>query len=164
MAGSRNHYEIAFSSLLCSTGSTAMSVEEIRRPVIAGRELKNFDFLVNGPREVWALDLKGRRGTPWITRTDLFSMLGWQTQFNAKARTGFVFGFFAPAGATFTRGVAALPSSLVSTPAGDYRFCLIDIETAQRLVQPRSRRWGTFGFDWKSFAAAAKPLEGIILP
>ena len=61
MAGARNHYEVAFSSLLSQAGGAAICVDESRRPRFDARELKNFDFLVNGPRHVWALDLKGRR-------------------------------------------------------------------------------------------------------
>lgn len=138
-------------------------MQEHRRPIMAGRELKNFDFLVNGPSRVWALDLKGRRGTPWITRTDLFSMLGWQSLFADRADTGFIFGFFTPLNMR-PRGCGKLAATLVHTPAGDYRFCLLDIAAAQRLARPRSRRWATFGFEWDAFAAAVRPLEGTILP
>src|SRR5438552_3303829 len=110
MAGARNHYEVVFSSLLTISGGDALCVDEARRPRFDARELKNFDYLVNGPRQVWAVDLKGRRGTPWVTRTDLFSMLSWLRHFAAArandTQTGFVFSFFTPAGIKTGRGIA----------------------------------------------------------
>src|SRR5688572_1936685 len=157
MAGERNHYEIAFSSFLHGAGVPALAVEERRRPTLNGLVLKHFDFLVNGATDVWALDLKGRRGTPWLTRTDVFSMLGWQTLLRSKARPGFVFAF--AGGSERLRDLDATP---FSTPGANYRFVLLTLEDAQRLARPRSRKWGTLGFEWRAFCRHARPLEEFI--
>jgi hypothetical protein len=161
MAGDRNHYEMAFSGLLVDAGIQAMAVDETRRPVLNGIELKNFDFLVNGSDAVWALDLKGRRDRPWITRTDLFSMMGWATLLGASARPGFLFSFFRridqPAGRA-----ASLPATVHETPGGVYCFCVLPIEQAQRIARPRSEKWGTFGFEWQAFAGAVLPLDALL--
>jgi hypothetical protein len=161
MAGDKNHYELAFSGLLVDAGVRALAVDEARRPVLNGIELKNFDFLVNGLDAVWALDLKGRRDRPWITRTDMFSMMSWATLLKHSARPAFVFSFFRRAHEAAGR-VAALNATIHETPGGVYRFCVLTIEDAQRIARPRSERWGTFGFEWNAFARSVLPLDAIL--
>lgn len=157
MAGERNHYEIAFSTLLHEAGVTALAVEERRRPTLDGLVLKHFDFLVNGSEFVWALDLKGRRGTPWLTRTDIFSMLGWQQLLRGKARPAFVFAFCGEA-----PRLRELEATEYATPSASYRFALLTLEDAQRLARPRSRKWGTLGFEWRAFRRHIRPLEKLL--
>ena len=161
MAGQRNHYEGAFSGLLLDAGVRAVAVVENRRPVLNGIELKNFDFMVNGLDAVWALELKGRRERPWVTRTDLFSLMGWQRLFQGKAEPAFVFAFLTRHFENPGR-LEHLNATLHETPAGLYRFCLLRVIDAQRLARPRSERWGTFGFEWRAFQRAAEPLETIL--
>lgn len=161
MAGDKNHYERAFSGLLLNAGVQALAVDEARRPVLNGVQLKNFDFLVNGLDSVWALDLKGRRDRPWITRTDLFSMIGWKSLLGPVAESGFAFGFYRPDDRCSVR-LMQLDASVHETPAGVYRFCVLPIAAAQRIARPRSSRWGTFGFDWNAFARAVVPLDAIL--
>ena len=161
MAGDKNHYERAFSGLLAENGIQALAVDETRRPVLSGIELKNFDFLVNGIEAVWALDLKGRRDRPWITRTDLFSMMGWKTLLGEAVQPGFAFAFFhshedAPARLT------QLDATRIETAAGVYHFCVLPVAEAQRIARPRSAKWGTFGFDWNPFARSVRPLDAIL--
>ena len=157
MAGERNHYEIAFSALLHEAGVTALAVEERRRPTLDGLVLKHFDFLVNGLDAVWALDLKGRKGTPWLTRTDIFSMLGWQQLLRGKAQPAFVFAFCG-GGAR----LHDLEATDYFTPSVRYRFTLLSLEDAQRLARPRSKRWGTLGFEWNAFKRHARPLNAFL--
>lgn len=157
MAGERNHYERAFSALLKEQGVKALAVEERRRPAFEGRVLKHFDFLVNGSDKVLAVDLKGRRQTPWITRTDLFSMMGWQNILAGKASLGFLFAFMGEG-----RRLAELPALVWECAGARYHFCLLPLEDAQRLARPRSARWGTFGFEWKAFCRSVRGLEGLI--
>ncbi|MCB9892813.1 MAG: HYExAFE family protein [Planctomycetes bacterium] len=161
MAGDKNHYEMAFSGLLVEAGIRALAVDETRRPVLNGVQLKNFDFLVNGLDAVWALDLKGRRDRPWITRTDLFSMMGWKSLLGPKAEPAFLFAFFTPCHQLAARA-AQLDATLHETPAGSYRFCVLPLDEAQRIARPRSEKWGTFGFDWHAFSRAIQPLEAIL--
>ena len=160
MAGDRNHYERTFSGLLLERGRQALAINDARRPVLRGRELKNFDFLINGARRVWAVDLKGRRGSPWITRGDLFSMMGWRSIFDGRAEPAFVFAFFEPAGQV-RRLFRELDATRRETPAGVYYLCLLEIQDAQRLARPRSARWGTFGFERAAFKRHAYSLERI---
>jgi len=161
MAGTKNHYEMTFSGLLVDAGVHAFAVIETRRPVLNGVQLKNFDFMVNGLDAVWALDLKGRRDRPWITRTDLFSMMGWRTLLQGKANPAFLFAFFTRTFESPGR-LLQLDATLHETPGGEYRFCLLDLEDTQRLARPRSERWGTFGFEWNAFRRAATPLDTIL--
>ncbi|MHC4839488.1 MAG: HYExAFE family protein [Planctomycetota bacterium] len=163
MAGDRNHYEIALSGWLVRKDVQAMSVDETVRPWMAGRQLKNFDYLINGHSNVLALDLKGRQGRPWITRTDLFSMMGWQTLFKGAAECGFAFSFYTPKGESVGR-LHELDASLLLAPIGEYRLCVLSIEDAQRLARLRSPKWGTFDFEWKAFVGEARPLFPMILP
>lgn len=161
MAGKRNHYEGAFSGLVADCGIRALAVDEARRPVFNGIQLKNFDFLVNGLDAVWAFDLKGRRDRPWITGTDLFSMMAWRRLLKGKAAPAFLFAFFARAFESPGR-VLQLDVTAHETPAGVYRFCVLPIEDAQRLARRRSERWRTYGFEWNAFARAALPLDAVL--
>jgi len=161
MSGQRNHYEKVFSGLMLDLGVQALAIEQPRRPVLDGIELKNLDFLINGRDRVWGLDLKGRRDRPWITRADLFSLLGWRRLLPATVSPALLFAFFTPAGESPGR-VLELPATLCERPAGDYRFCLLPLDAAQLLARPRSPKWGTFGFDWPAFAANVRALDDIL--
>ncbi|MEE9312277.1 MAG: HYExAFE family protein [Planctomycetota bacterium] len=157
MAGDRNHYEIALSGWLVRNGVQAVSVDEATRPWMNGCQLKNFDYLINGHSQVLALDLKGRQDRPWITRTDLFSMMSWQSLFGNKANCGFLFSFYTPKGEDPKR-LRELDASLLHSPIGEYRLCILSIEDAQRIARPRSKKWGTFDFDRAAFNRSAKPF------
>ncbi len=161
MFGAKNHYEQAFSGLLVEAGVRALAVEQARRPVLNGVTLKNFDVMVQGSDAILALDLKGRRDRPWVSRTDLFSMMGWRTLLQGKAEPAFLFAFFSRLFELPGR-VADLPCTRHETPAGVYRFCLLDLESAQRLAKPRSARWGTLDFAWQPFARAVRPLDQVV--
>jgi hypothetical protein len=161
MFGRKNHYEQAFSGMLVGAGVEALAVEQARRPVLHGVTLKNFDVLLNGHDAVYALDLKGRRDRPWISRTDLFSMMGWRTLLRGRAVPAFLFAFFTP-GFESPGRLIDLPATLHDTPAGSYRFCLLGIDDAQRLAKARSQSWGTFDFAWGPFVRAVQPLDSIV--
>ena len=161
MAGDKNHYERTFSGLLVESNVQALAVDEARRPVLNGVQLKNFDFLINGLDAVWALDLKGRRDRPWVTRTDLFSMMGWKTLLGDAVETGFVFAFFCPDAEVSTR-MLQLDAHVHETPVGVYRFCVLPVGEAQRIARQRSKKWGTFGFEWGAFARAVVPLDAVL--
>jgi hypothetical protein len=110
---------------------------------------------------VFALDVKGRRGSPWITRDDLFSLMAWQKLLKGAAEPALLFAFYTPG--------PEVPSRLREVPAfshvestGIYRFCLLRLEDAQRLARPRSERWGTYGFEWKAFCRAALPADALL--
>ena len=161
MAGDRNHYERAFTGWLNRRRLTAMGVDERARPHVQGRRLKNFDFLVNGAGRVYALDLKGRRGTPWITRDDLFSLMAWRGLFKGAAEPALLFAFYAPGPKTPSR-LRDLPGPEHREGSGMYRFCVLALEDAQRLARPRSARWNTYGFEWKAFCKAARPADTLL--
>jgi hypothetical protein len=161
MAGTRNHYERAFSGLLAASGVRALAVEQPRRPRLEGIELKNFDFLVNGTDRVWGLDLKGRRDRPWIMRADLFSLMGWRKLLPDSVEPALLFAFFEASHAPNTR-LSEVPAMIHTTPAGVYHFALLDLDSTQRLARPRSSSWGTFGFEWTAFCRAARPLDSIL--
>jgi hypothetical protein len=161
MSGQRNHYEKAFSGLLVRHGVKAIAVEQPRRPVLNGIQLKNLDFLVNGTDRVWGFDLKGRRDRPWITRADLFSLMGWRRLLPPDVEAALLFAFFEPGGETLPR-LNDLPAMRHETPAGAYHFCLLGLQDTQRLARPRSARWGTFGFQWGAFCKHAQPLDSVL--
>lgn len=161
MFGAKNHYEQAFSGWLIETGVRALAVEQARRPVYQGVTLKNFDVLVEGADGVLALDVKGRRDRPWVSRTDLFSMMGWNSLLQGKAQPGFLFAFYTPMHALAGR-VADLACTRHETPAGVYRYCLLGLADAQRLAKPRSASWATLDFEWGGFARAVMPLDTLL--
>lgn len=162
MAGNRNHYEKAFSGWLAASGVQAMGVDERARPRLADRELKNFDFLVNGPDAVYALDLKGRRGTPWITQDDLFSLMAWRRVGAGALTPALVFAFYCT-GPDLPSRLRQLPALRLDLATGTYLFSCLGLADTQRLARPRSRRWHTYGFEWAAFCKAVQPIDQILL-
>lgn len=163
MAGTKNHYERAFSNWLACHGVQAMAVDERRRPVLQSRVLKNFDFLVNGADTVLALDLKGRRGSPWITQDDLFSLMAWRGLLGGRVEPALLFAFYSVDG-SFSPRMADLPANVHHEPCGAYRFVILRLDDAQRLARPRSVKWRTYGFQWRAFADSAIAADQLILP
>lgn len=163
MAGQGNHYERAFGSWLTGQGVNVLAVDERRRPVVQGRVLKNFDFLVQGADTVLALDVKGRRGTPWITGDDLFSLMAWRGLLGGAIEPALLFAFYAP-GPDLPPRFAQLHATLHREAAGLYAFTILGLSDAQRLARPRSARWNTYGFQWRAFTRAARDAAELVLP
>lgn len=165
MAGDRNHYEKAFSGWLVASGLQSMGIDERARPRLPGRDLKNFDFLVNGAQAVYALDLKGRRGTPWITQDDLFSLMAWRRVARGALEPALVFAFYMPGlpGTELPARFHNLPALRLDLTTGIYLFSSLSLESAQRLARRRSRRWNTYGFEWAAFCKAARPVNELLL-
>jgi hypothetical protein len=84
-------------------------------------------------------------------------MLGWQQLLRGRAQPAFVFAFCGS-----NARLNDLDATEYVTPSERYRFTLLSLEDAQRLARPRSKRWGTLGFEWKAFTRHARPVHRFL--
>ena len=170
MTRRHNHYEAAFEAVLREYEVPYVAVDEAKRSRMAGRSLKNLDFIVSPPNaaERWLVDVKGRRfGSSskqagrrhqawknWATRDDIESMAHWQTLFGVPFRPLLVFAY------EIVDDVAPLPAEQL-IPFRKRLYAMVAIRfdhyvSGARVISPK---WGTCAMPADRFRELARPLE-----
>lgn len=86
--GIHSHYEIMFEYFLRQNEILYIAVDEKRQPLVDGRPVKNFDFIVSSFNGKYLVDIKGKDFTArnwrnWVHESDLSGLKVWGNHFNA---------------------------------------------------------------------------------
>jgi hypothetical protein len=170
MSRRRDHYEAAFEDYLRSVGRPYVAVDDAKRAVFSGAQVKSFDFLVysEGPTH-WLVDVKGRklalRSTSqkghlenWTTRDDLAGLDQWAAVFGEGFAGLLVFAYWL----TEPRFGVPLDGAFHSFRERSYIFTAIPVSDYSRLHRPRSRRWATVSVPAASFREAIRTIEDFL--
>jgi hypothetical protein len=94
--GVRAHYEAVFEKILRDSEIPYIAINEFKRPIISGRPIKNFDFIVYSKKCNYLVDIKGkffpyeyRKRFPnywenWLSEDDLAGLNLWAENFLGK--------------------------------------------------------------------------------
>jgi len=97
------HYEAAFEEYLRARGVPYVAVDEARKAVFVGTDVKSFDFLLYpAGAEKLIVDVKGRkfggkasrRWKCWVGRDDVDGMAEWEKVFGDGYRAVFAFAYW----------------------------------------------------------------------
>jgi len=167
-----NHYEAAFEAFLREKKVGFLAVDEAKRSLLGGESIKSLDFVVVGPEtSKLVVDVKGRKfpgGTPgkpprkvwqnWSTRDDVEGISRWAGIFGSDFRGILAFVYH------------ILP--IVEMPPGTpdlfvfrdrtYLMRGIEVEDYQRLMKPRSEKWGTVALPVESFRSCIQPFSAFL--
>lgn len=164
------HYEEAFEDYLRSVGRPFVAVDDAKKAVFSGAQIKSFDFLVYSERQSnWLVDVKGRKLTidrdggrghleNWTTRQDVVGLQQWARVFGEGFAGLIVFVYWVThpehghpeVGQSHTfRGRRYL---LAATPVDAYAAALRD----------RSRKWQTVSVPARQFRDLVRPVTDFI--
>jgi hypothetical protein len=160
------HYEAAFEGFLQRRGWAYVPVDEHRKAVFAGAQIKSFDFLVYPPGGgAWMVDVKGRKfpydlaggkhyWENWVTRADLEGLRQWETAFGSGFEPVLVFVYFLQG-----PDVRLPDSCLFSFRLRDYAFFRIPVSIYAAHARPRSAKWRTLFMPHEAFRRFAEPIN-----
>lgn len=82
------HYEVMFEHFLRENEILYIAIDEKKRPLVDGKSVKNFDFIVSSFNGKFLVDIKGkefshRRWENWVHESDLTGLRVWGNHFNA---------------------------------------------------------------------------------
>jgi hypothetical protein len=167
MANRKVIYEACFEDYLRAAGVPYVAVDEAKKALFAGVQLKSFDFVVysaGGPNLL--VDVKGRRmaaRTPrgghlenWATREDLGSLARWESVFGSGF-TGLLAFCYHLAGPE-----AAARFEAVHLFRGEY-FGLLGVYRSRyaEAARPRSAAWDTVSVPAAAFREMARPVSAF---
>jgi len=155
------HYEAAFESYLQGKGWPYMVVDEAKRSVFAGMDIKSFDFVVySDSKSNLLVDVKGRKflnnsngnsksgrkWENWVLQEDVESMLEWERIFGVDFVAVFVFAYWLqcpPRQAPF-KEIHFFKNRF-------YAFTAISVAEYADWIRPRSQRWKTVSIPTAAF-------------
>lgn len=166
-----NHYEAAFEAFLRDRLVGFIPVDEAKRTLLDGEDVKSLDFIIVGPSSAkLVVDVKGRRfpggraDNPrkvwqnWSTQDDLDGLTRWAAHFGPSFRG--VLAFVYHIGPAF-----ALPAGTPDVFVHRDRTYLVRGVTAadyRDRMRPRSHRWGTVHLSTADFRKLVRPFSDYL--
>jgi len=173
MANRKVIYEACFEDYLRSAGVPYVAVDEAKKALFAGVQLKSFDFVVysaGGPNLL--VDVKGRkfpdsvpghkRGASrawenWITREDLEGLQEWEKVFGPGFTAVLVFAYWLqgpPQRAPF--------DDVHVCREKHYAFVAVALSQYVSAARPRSAKWQTLAVPTAEFARIARDVASFL--
>jgi len=161
-------YEAGFEDYLRTAGVPYVAVDEAKKAVLAGVQLKSFDFVVyssTGPNLL--IDVKGRRFTGragrhghlenWATHDDINGLARWQEVFGSGFAALLVFCYH------IVQPEAASQFEVVHLFRGDY-FGLLGVyrDVYAGACRQRSRAWDTVSVPAEEFRHMVRPMNTFL--
>ncbi|HUU32069.1 MAG TPA: HYExAFE family protein [Phycisphaerae bacterium] len=168
MANRKVIYEAGFEDYLRTVGVPYVAVNEAKKAILAGVQLKSFDFVVyssTGPNLL--VDVKGRRFAAcsgrggrlenWATRDDLDSLARWQEVFGSGFAALLVFCYHV------IRPEAASRFEVVHLFRGNY-FGLVGVyrDAYAGACRRRSLAWDTVSVPTAEFGKMIRPINSFL--
>lgn len=91
-SGIHSHYEIMFESVLRDNEVLYIAIDESKEPLVEGKPVKNFDFIVSSFSGKYLIDIKGKSFSSksnlymwdnWVKDRDLSGLRVWGNHFNS---------------------------------------------------------------------------------
>lgn len=166
-----NEYEAAFEAYLREKSVGFLAVDEAKRSLLGGDSIKSLDFVVVGPdTSKLVVDVKGRKfpGGPatkprkvwqnWSTRDDVDGIARWAGIFGSDFRGILAFVYH-------ILPVVELPPGtpdLFTFRDRNYLMRGIEVEDYQRMMKPRSEKWGTVALSVECFRSCVQPFSALL--
>jgi hypothetical protein len=165
MADRSNHYEAAFEAFIRSLRIPCVAIDETRRALFGGDDVKNPDFLLYprfGPNLV--VEVKGKRGKDargrrawenWVTTDDLDGLARWQETFGPGFRSILAFAYAEPI------GPYPLPEAngAFAFRALEYRFWGVGLDDYLNHLRSRGPAWKAVAMARRAFRRRVRPFR-----
>ncbi|GAI27473.1 unnamed protein product, partial [marine sediment metagenome] len=146
-----------------------IAINENKRPIIEGRPIKNFDFIVYSKKSKYLIDIKGKffpykykNRTPnywenWITNDDIEGLQLWQKIFGKNFKSIIVFPYLIKyrQDSDKFRNIYKFKNHL-------YGIVAIGLDIYLKNSKPRSKKWNAISVSRGKFKNLARPLSKFI--
>lgn len=161
------HYEHAFEDYLRSVGRPFVAVDDAKKAVFSGAQVKSFDFLVYGSgSRNWLVDVKGRKLTigrqgrrghleNWTTREDVVGLQQWARVFGDGFAGLFVFAYWV----TDPENGWPEIGCVHRMDGRQYLLCAVPVDIYATHLRDRSRKWQTVSVAAKAFRELVQPAS-----
>jgi hypothetical protein len=159
------HYEAAFEDYLRASGVPYVAVDEARKAVFVGTDVKSFDFLVYAPGDrKLIVDVKGRKfgGASstwqcWVNAADVEGLAEWERVFGEGYQSVFAFAYWL---------AEPTPTPLFDTlhehGGRRYAFLAVPLADYRAGMKPRSKRWDTVSLPSQYFRQVFVPMARLL--
>lgn len=160
-----NHYEAAFEDYIYACGWPYVPVDQQKKALFAGAQIKSFDFIVYSPNQSpWLVDVKGRKfpydgnggkryWENWVTRDDLAGLLKWKSVFGEDFVPGLMFAYW-----LLTPPPPDVDWDVHRFQSEHYAFLWIPAADYHAHARRRSPQWDTLSMPTRTFRRLARPL------
>jgi len=158
----KEHYEVAFESLLRQKAIPYVAVDEAKRALFADARLKSFDFVVYSKAQANRLiDVKGRKCHTnsrsrslqnWATLDDIDDLIQWEGVFDEGFRGLLVFLYWIDP-------PLAAETGMFEHNQRWYWAMAIDVREYQIRMRRRSEKWNTVCLRTEDFKQLARPID-----
>ncbi|MBN1765415.1 MAG: HYExAFE family protein [Sedimentisphaerales bacterium] len=168
------HYEKAFEALLQYRQIPYTGINQARKAIFSGVRLKSFDFLIYPPRKLNLIaDVKGRKfsyssfahgklGQSWTTFDDVQGLQAWQKVFGEDYIAVFIFAYWLED--IPDNPAPDLPAKLFNFEDHWYYFTVVELDTYQLVMHPRSPSWQTVYIPARLFRKITQPIDNFLRP
>ena len=170
---SDNRYEVAFAAYLRAKGVGFIAVDEARRTLFNGVDVKSLDFIIVGPHDArLVVDVKGRKfpgGSAekprrvwqnWASEEDVLGLGHWAKVLGPGYRgvLAFVYRIEPPFAVP-----DATPDQFTFRDE-QYLMRAVDAASYRERMRVRSPKWGTVGLGTADFRTLVKPFSTFLQP
>ncbi len=163
-------YEVAFEDYLRTKQVPYVAINEAKRPVVEGKKMKNFDFIVHSKKKNLLVEIKGKHfpyisssgwktyWENWIKKDDVEGLEYWQKKFGPNFRSIIVYCYY-------IRDVSDCSNfAVVHLFKGtNYGLVGIALEDFEKNAKPRSTKFdNAIYISRKVFPMLAKPLTDFL--
>lgn len=170
MSQTHAHYELAFEDYLRSNGRPYVAVDDAKKAMFSGTQIKSFDFLVYAAREPnWLVDVKGRklvidraggRGhlENWTTREDVVGLQQWSRVFGEGFAGLIVFVYW------LTEPAHGRPEVGQPHSFGERQYLLaaMPVDAYAAAMTDRSRKWQTVSVPARAFRESVRSVTDFL--
>jgi len=170
MVGNKGtHYEKAFAALLQCRDTPYIALDQKRKAIFSGAQLKSFDFIVSpGCPKRFLIDVKGRKlpfdsfnrgnlGQNWVTTADIEGLIQWEEVFGPEYLAVFVFAYWLT-----EPPLTVLSPNVFQYQNRDYFFVAVQVSSYRIQMRPRSSSWKTVSVLSRTFRHLAQPYDRFI--
>jgi uncharacterized protein YlbG (UPF0298 family) len=168
--GKNSHYEAAFEKILRDSGIPYIAINEFKRPIISGKPIKNFDFIVFSKKCKYIIDIKGKsffrkikrkfvssKWKNWILEDDWKGLKQWQKTFGKNFKSIIVYPYW-------LKNKEDIKQFHDIYYFKNKRYGIVGIYSTDFLKnrKRRSKKWNTFYIPKEKFKKFVKPIKYFI--
>lgn len=166
--GKRAHYEQAFEALLRQSQIPYIAINESKRPVIKGKTIKNFDFIVYSSKGSYLIDIKGKYfpykykkslnyWENWIKTDDIEGLRFWQRISGRGFESIIVYPYLI----RYKEDKKHF-KNVFNFKNNSYGIVGIELNKYLKNSKPRSVRWNAISVSREKFKNLVKPISFFV--
>lgn len=167
--GIRAHYEAVFEKILRDSEVPYIAINEFKRPIISGRAIKNFDFIVYSRKGKYLVDIKGKffpyeykKELPnywenWLSEDDLEGLKLWQKIFGKDFQSIIVYPYLIK----YEKDIKNF-DNVCCFKNKTYGIVGIYLKDYLKNTKKRSQKWHAIYVSRDKFRKLARPIKYFI--